>query len=87
MIIAVKEPRNFINFRLGSRVVTVNERGLWLMLPSTIAVGTIAKRWIFSGLALAEAESGFLGNFKLFRLEPGAFVRAIAKRAMAGPPT
>ncbi len=47
----------------------------------------ITKGRIFGSFALAETDRGFLVDDQFFRLDTGAFVRAIAKRGMAGSTT
>jgi hypothetical protein len=49
-----------------------------------LAMGTVTVWSIPGGLALAKADGGFFGNHQLLRLKAGAFVSAVAKRAVAG---
>lgn len=47
-------------------------------------MGAVAEWWVFSSLALAKANSSFLGNFHFFGLKACAFVRAVAKGSVTG---
>jgi len=49
-----------------------------------LAMGTVTVWSIPGALTLAKADGSFFGNHQLLRLKTGAFVRAIAKRAVAG---
>ncbi len=50
---------------------------------SKLFVSTVAEGGVGGGFALAEAEGCFFSDFKFLRLKAGAFVGAIAERAVA----